>query len=200
MIFVSHSMQQVSQVCSSVLLLKSGAIKWYGNVSQGVAEYATETTGDDFGGERALVIAPPVRTAHLTFSPEEVRYGECLTARLELDLVAAIPRSSIRIVFYSLEGLVAAEWDSSRLGRDLDLPASKSVIEINLGPIRSWLRRVPTGYVLNDATGVYLPFWSLKQHSIAVMGHRIGACEYQIPHVSWQCTPPNRLQKEQATV
>jgi lipopolysaccharide transport system ATP-binding protein len=180
-IFVSHSMQQVSQVCSSVLMLMQGKVKSLGNVQRGVAEYTNENTCNSMDGERAVVMAPPVRNACLTFSPAELRYGEILTARLNLDLAEPMLDSSIRVPFYSPEGLVVAEWNSKRAGVEINLDAGKSTLELQLGPLHFGPGAYHLALVLNDVTGIYLPFWSLKQHSVIVKGETVGSCEYQIP-------------------
>jgi lipopolysaccharide transport system ATP-binding protein len=186
-IFVSHSMQQVSQVCSSVLLLKNGKVKWSGGVPQGVAEYTNENASNSGDGERVLVMEPPVCNACLTFSPAELQYGQVLNARLDLDLAEPMLGSSIRIPFYSPEGLVVAEWNSKRAEVQINLPAGKSTLELQLGPLHFGPGAYQLAFVLNDASGVYLPFWSLKQHSFVVIGETVGSCEYQIPVVSYNC-------------
>jgi lipopolysaccharide transport system ATP-binding protein len=179
-IFVSHSMQQVSQVCSQTLLLKAGRIKWLGDVGNGIAEYNKASNAQSANLEKTIVIEPPVRKAELTFSKSEISYGDFLVARLEVDLQAAMPSSSVRIPFYSPEGLVVGEWGSKRERVEINLPAGYSVLEITIGPIHFGPGNYQLAFVLNDATGVYLPFWSLKNHSIKVLGDCVGACEYQI--------------------
>ena len=187
-IFVSHSMQQVSQVCSSVLVLTQGKVKWLGGVPGGVAEYSNENVSNATDGDRALVMEPPILEAHLTFSPAELSYGDNVTARLELDLASPMLNSSIRIPFYSPEGLVVAEWNSKRAEIEINLSAGKSNLELNLGPLHLGPGAYQLAFVLNDSTGVYLPYWSLKNHSVVVRGKSVGACEYQMPHLNFkQC-------------
>ena len=132
--------------------------------------------------ERSLTIEPPVRVATLTFRPLTIEFSECLTARLELDLDTAMPDSSIRIPFYNSEGLVVAEWNSKRVGLQINLVAGQNLLELLLGPLHLGPGKYDLAVVLNDSTGTLLPFWSLKQHSILVRGNVVGACEYQVPH------------------
>jgi len=184
-IFVSHSMQQISQVCSSILYLRAGQTKWLGDVPHGVAAYMCENAQSSAGGERTRSIQLPVQSALLMFTPTNLHFGECLTARLELKLESAMPDSSIRIPFYNPEGLVVAEWNSKRAGIRVDLVAGKNSLEIKLGPLHLGPGTYEIALVLNDATGVFLPFWSLKQHSFIVQGNIVGSCEYQIPHLDF---------------
>ncbi len=49
-IFVSHSMEQVSRICDSTLLLNKGQVRFYGDVAGGVREY--ESLNDVNDGEQ----------------------------------------------------------------------------------------------------------------------------------------------------
>jgi lipopolysaccharide transport system ATP-binding protein len=184
-IFVSHSMQQISQVCSSVLALHNGQIRWLGGVPQGVAAYMDENICGSDQGERTLIIESPVRTAQLSFTPEVLQFGECLSVRCELDLASPMPGSSVRITFYNIEGRVVAEWNSKRTALNVHLKTGRNILEIKLGPLHLDTGIYNLAFVLNDATGVLLPFWSLKQHSVTVRGNGMGACEYQVPQMDF---------------
>lgn len=186
-VFVSHSMQQVSQICSSTMYMQKGRVKWLGDVAGGIAGYGTENLAVEGDKECTLVVAPPLRTASLTFSTHSVKWNDCLTARLELELDAPMPRSSIRIPFYNPEGLVVAEWNSKRAGICIDLVAGRNAVEIVLGPMHLGPAKYDLALVLNDETGILLPFWSLKQHSVVVQGGNVGSCEYQMPHSAFSC-------------
>jgi len=184
-IFVSHSMQQVAQICSSTLLLQKGHTGWLGEAARGVAKYLDEDVFGSDQSERNLIIESPVRTAQLSFTPEVLRFGECLSVRCELNLDSPMPGSSMRITFYNIEGRVVAEWNSKRTAMNVNLVAGRNIIEIKLGPLHLDTGTYDLAFVLNDATGVYLPFWSLKQHSITVRGNGMGACEYQVPQLDF---------------
>jgi lipopolysaccharide transport system ATP-binding protein len=181
-IFVSHSMQQVSQICDRILMLQKGKVRWFGDVPRGVSEYTNENCGNAAEGEKALTITSPIRSADLAFSPAQLTYGGLLTASLDLELEEAMADCSVRIPFYSAEGLVIAEWNSKRANLRIDLPVGKSHLEFQIGPLHLGPGTYHLAFVLNDSTGVLLPFWSLKNHSLFVLGQSIGSSEYQVPH------------------
>lgn len=185
-IFVSHSMQQVSQVCSSILMLKQGQVKWLGNVAGGVEEYNKDNASGSTECERALVIEAPVMDAKLTFFPDEMDYGEILTAKLDLELSEAMANCSVRIPLYNLQGNVVAEWNSKRAKLLINLPSGKSQLEFQIGPLHLGPGTYKLAFVLNDSTGIFLPYWSLKNHSLVALGNSVGSSEYQIPHHTFE--------------
>jgi lipopolysaccharide transport system ATP-binding protein len=185
-IFVSHSMQQVSQVCSTVLMLKSGQVKWLGDVPGGIEAYLCENSASE--AESLLTLVDPVRKAELQFGPShEVHHGEFVTVKLEIELSTAMPCSSMRIVFYNSEDIIAAEWNSKFAGIDINLLPGSSTVELEIGPIHLSAGVYKIGVALNDATGVFMPFWSLRQHSISVQGDVVGLCNYQLSNSSFTC-------------
>lgn len=185
-LFVSHNMQQISHVCSSVLLLQKGKPVAYGDVADGVNRYLATTAGGE--GEKTLIVSPPVRRATLSFTPETLGYGENLTARLGLLLDAPIRNATIRVTAYNSTGLVVAEWNSKQRGVRVDFDAGESSLEIELGPLHLGPGTYRMALALNDATGVMLPFWSLKNDSVTLRGTTTGACEYQLSHNRIDCS------------
>ena len=186
-IFVSHSMQQVSQICTSVLFMEKGVARHYPKTADGVAEYMN-TNFEEKKGEQALLIEHPVTGGDVTFSPVEIEHGECISVRAELDLDEPIINGSVRDPFYNREGVVVAEWHSKREGIGIDLEQGRNVIDLKIGPMHLGRGVYEVAFVLNDSTGVLLPFWSLRRHSITVKCSLIGACDYQLPVSSYKCS------------
>lgn len=185
LIFVSHSMQQVSQICTDVLALEKGEIKWLGDVGQGVAVYnAQNSSSSDEEKEENLVIEHPVKTATLDFSSLEIGFGDTIDINLILDLLEGIRESCIRLVFYNTEGQLISEWNSKKNNKILNLLVGHNHLKINIGPIYLRAGKYKIGFVLNDYTGIFVPFWSFKQYTLVVKGDFTGACEYQLPAAS----------------
>jgi lipopolysaccharide transport system ATP-binding protein len=179
-IFVSHQMSQISQVCDSSLLLIKGKAKYYTEISDAVAAYTTENQNQGDDGEKVTVIEPPLKAANLTFSHTKLEYGGILSVRLELDLLEAISGAVIRIPFYNNEGDVVAMWNSNSRGVAINLPAGKSVVELKMGPMHLDSATYQLALVLNDASGNSTLFWSLKNHEVSFRGRGHGGCEYQV--------------------
>jgi lipopolysaccharide transport system ATP-binding protein len=179
-IFVSHSMQQVAQICTKVLVLKKGNIAWLGNVGKGIDVYNSENMTDEKENEAVTVIEAPALSANLEFETNEITYGDFLKVNLKVLLDAAIPSSIIRLVLYNAEGIVISEWNSKRNSHQIDLHQGENYIQLKIGPYLLRAGKYKVGFVLNDSTGVYVPFWSFKQHTIVVNGSYGGSCENQL--------------------
>ena len=109
-IFVTHAMPQVFRVCSEVMLLGKGHVKFHGrDVTQGVARYF-----DEFGsGEQAVtgtgeatVGRLSVRTGEQSASLAgslEVPFGHELTFDLHFRINGGIPTGRVQLLFWNAE-------------------------------------------------------------------------------------------------
>ena len=180
-IFVSHSMQQVAQICTSVLTMNRGQVSWLGEVRGGVAVYEADNISDQSDSEKTLIMEPPLESAYLEFVPDKIGYGERVTVKFKFQLSEPMPDCTVRIPMYNAEGLVIAEWNSKILGLKMDLESGFNTGEIELGPLNLARGVYQFGFVLNDATGVFLPYWSLKHHCVEITGYGAGAATYILP-------------------
>jgi lipopolysaccharide transport system ATP-binding protein len=184
-IFVSHSMQQVSQICSSILMLKKGQVAYCGGIRNGVESYNKDNAIESYDKEKTLVIEKPITAAALTFSKDEIEYGESITAQLQLELGEELRGCSIRVTFYGESGLVCAEWNSKLRNAIIDIPGGKCTILLKLGPIHLGPGRYHLAFLINDSSGVFVQYWSLKNHMIRVRGNTIGSSDYQIENIEF---------------
>lgn len=167
-------------------MLKSGRINWLGEVPGGIEAYLRENSSSE--AESLVTVVDPVRNAKLQFAPtKDIHHGEFVTVKLEIDLTSALPCSSMRIVFYNSEDVIAAEWNSKVAGIDINLSSGVSTLEMKIGPLHLSAGVYKIGVAINDATGVFMPFWSLRQHSISVQGDVVGLCNYQLSNSSFTC-------------
>jgi lipopolysaccharide transport system ATP-binding protein len=179
-IFVSHSMQQVSQICSLVLSLCKGEQRYFGSAKHGVSQYMAESS--DAGAESVWLIQHPVHSASISFKPHLLAHGDVLHARCDFELDSPLLDCSLRIPVYNHAGLVVAEWNSRRLGITFNLDHGKNHLEIAIGPLQLGPGTFYLGVAITDSTGVYLPVWSLRNHSFQVCDGYVGACDYQLTH------------------
>lgn len=180
-IFVSHSMQQVAQICTKVLVLQKGNIAWLGNVGKGIDIYNSENMTDEKENNALRVVEFPIIHANLVIENKEIQYGQSLNITLQINLQEALPNASVRVPFYNAEGVVVAEWNSKRNNQPINLPQGSSSVNFKIGPLYLRAAKYKLGFVVNDSTGVYLPFWSFKEYTINMQGDYSGSCENQLP-------------------
>jgi lipopolysaccharide transport system ATP-binding protein len=82
-LFVSHNMQTIAQLCSEVIYLKNGMVEYMGPTDGGIAQYYREmaTTADEVQatrragtGEARFVKAAPARTQFRPDEPKRIRF------------------------------------------------------------------------------------------------------------------------------
>jgi len=180
-VFVSHSMQQVAHICSTTLLLEMGRTRWQGDTRGGADLYANLNHETALESEAVVIVNSPVRRAELKVDSEKIGFAGKLNLTLDVELDEAMPLCSVRVPIYSTQGTVVAEWNSKSNGAVINLPVGDSILAIEVGPLHLAPGRYFIGFVVNDRTGVMLPFWSLRQHHFKIDGSGHGACDYQLP-------------------
>lgn len=77
-ILVSHSMGAISQVCTSVMMMKGGHGEWFSDPIDGVSAYAaeSESSAEATDGGRVAAVYPPIRSATVRLPDVPIRYGE----------------------------------------------------------------------------------------------------------------------------
>ncbi len=179
MIFVSHSMQQVAQICNTVLTMDKGKEVWLGDVEGGIKRYnSLNASNEENGG--FLNIAYPLNHVEINFDDLYVNYGDNLNCNLKIFSLENLHNCSFRLVFYNREGQLIAEWNSSRNNLKYDIIKGENNISFSIGPLMLRAGQYKIGFALDDNNGISNPFWSYQQYELEVGGSFSGSCEYQI--------------------
>jgi lipopolysaccharide transport system ATP-binding protein len=179
MIFVSHSMQQVAQICNSVLTMNKGKEIWLGDVGGGIKSYNSLNASDE-QNDGFLSLAYPLDHVEINFDDLCLNYGENLNFNIKIFSLENILNCSFRLVFYNREGQLIAEWNGSRNNLKYDIIKGYNNISFSIGPLMLRAGQYKIGFALDDKTGISNPFWSYQQYEIEVGGSYSGSCEYQI--------------------
>jgi lipopolysaccharide transport system ATP-binding protein len=180
-VFVSHTMEQIAHICDVTLFLEKGNMAHFGSVSEGIQKYFKTASDTDAEKDAFETIEYPLKSAQLCFDRLEIRYGDTINLVAEFENHQAMPGALVRIPLYDANGVGVAEWDSQRVGKVIDLEQGRNVVHISLGPLCLKRGLYKVGFVLNDATGIRLPYWSFKQHVISMDGPVHGIAPYQLP-------------------
>jgi lipopolysaccharide transport system ATP-binding protein len=168
-IFVSHSMDQVAQVCDKVLVMHHGQPVQCGGLGEGIALY--ESLNSSKGDSEAIsfeTIQWPIECASIDVSPSTIQSGEKCLFQLDVTAKEAVPSACLRIAIYDEMGVPFAEWNSFRLGHSFSIPCGASCLEVLLGPIMFKKATYALGVVLTDNTGVNTLMWSFKKYKLHV--------------------------------
>jgi hypothetical protein len=97
---------------------------------------------------------------------DSVQHGDYLSIRPAVESEGPVPDSVLRVVFYNPMHSLIAEWNSRRIGQQIDLKSGTDEIAVRLGPLPFKTAAYQLGIVLSDSTGGRLLIWSYKVHSV----------------------------------
>jgi ABC-type polysaccharide/polyol phosphate transport system ATPase subunit len=145
-VFISHDLRSVQQICDRVILLKKGQIEADGNPAETIALY--QSTSAQLSGQTSGFVQEPTREAVVTsliFYDE--RGNECLSFETGKPMKAVLsyrvdkPLTDVifEVLFYSHEGRLISFFSSETLEGTIDLePGEGSIVfdcsSVGLGP------------------------------------------------------------------
>ncbi len=108
-IFVSHSMQHVSRLASTVIVLNKGKCAFAGFCNEGVGEYGNLFKSTESGRHGNGQININNILFNNTVSPENLIYGESLRIDVELDSNIINNDVIVDVLFYNMSSELVAE-------------------------------------------------------------------------------------------
>jgi lipopolysaccharide transport system ATP-binding protein len=133
-IFVSHSMEQIGQVCSRALVMCGGSAIFVGDVVQGIQRY---NTINEFGGtetEKHEHSSDEVILRRLE-CPQIVCYGGVLQIQIECELSRTIEQADVKLTLFDVrENITAEAYTKSELSM-LKLQQGPISLDITAGPL-----------------------------------------------------------------
>lgn len=180
-IFVSHSMDQVGNICSSICGMEKGHSRLFSNKESGIRWYQEQGASSEINkGVESL--ADSIESFECSDFAHTVLFGEFLALNIVIKSLADVSSVSSRVVFYSSEGVIVAEWNSSNGKSMIDsLYTGQNTFRFSLGPL--YLKRgdYSLGILLqNEKTRENL-IWSHQQLRLFVDGPLFGNSCYVLP-------------------
>ncbi len=135
LVFISHDLTAVRDLCGRVILLEKGQIKADGSADDVIREY---TKGAIF--QKRSEVPAESRVAEITdvsFYDSEGKKtgsfltGEPLTARVDYVVHQPTPNVSISLYFYGSDRQMAAQWTTALEGIPMDLETGTSSVEFS---------------------------------------------------------------------
>ncbi len=173
-IFVSHNMEQVGQVCSRALVMLSGCTLFSGEIDAAIEQYnrINETSLPET--EKHEHVANGVKNVFLECSTH-LKYGNNLQLRLACELPLPVLSSDIKITIFEASGRVAAEAYTKFDSQAIALAEGLITLEIMVGPL--FLRQgiYTVSIVLLDRSSNDHLFWGSRIRSFVANGPSFGA-------------------------
>lgn len=177
LIFVSHNIEQIAQLCSSVLLLDAGQSMYFGPSEKGIELYndmlrlndATEVS-------REPIIS--AASAGLIHCDDDVTQEGCFRLSLAVNLDSAIEAADLRVVMWSSDGAAAFDSYTRSQGRVLLLNQGRNIVECEIAPLNLKSGRYSVSIALiNRADNTHI-YWADRIKTVNVEGPSVGSALY----------------------
>jgi lipopolysaccharide transport system ATP-binding protein len=181
-IFVSHSMDQVAQVCTRVCGLHRGHAQLFSDKDTGIRWYQEHSLRLAEGNEGMEHLADSISSFECPDLARIISYGESLALTIGLNSLEEVSSVVARVVFYSLEGVIIAEWNSANLKNShINLHPGVNTIQLPIGPLHLKRGSYSLGILIQNATTRENLVWSHQKHQIDMEGPSLGASCYVLP-------------------
>jgi lipopolysaccharide transport system ATP-binding protein len=172
-IFVSHSMEQVAQICHGILRMRQGVGTWHPDILEGISAYNkdNQSTGN---GEAASVRAvyPPVQHADFTIDQCAVQHGDTLDVCLRVWLERPIRGALLSFVVRNESELPIVCWNSSQFDTEFDFPAGASELRFPVGPLHLHPGKYNCSIFMTEPKSIEHCIWYWNQQRFVMEGHR----------------------------
>jgi lipopolysaccharide transport system ATP-binding protein len=137
-VFVTHAMPQVSNLCTKVMVCKNGKIVYYGNnVGEGIDCYISQfanPTQNILEGAKATISDVSLSNGHQRMGGNNklfINYNDDLTIEMILTLDSSVKEPAVRVLIWNREQFPVAECFSSFSGFEFR-PYQRSKVAVTL--------------------------------------------------------------------
>lgn len=184
-IFVTHSMEQVSRICDLGLLMSKGKVLFHGDVGQSIKEYDKINEVGMEQDESFLSLQSPLKNFEIIDLPTVVKNGDSFDIQIKLDSQSEFDDFKIRISFYNPSGAIVAEINQSSIEHEVRLMPGENTLNLVVPGIPLRAARYLIGCNVIDRHGALIA-WSYKQYELNVTGMGTGTnSDCQIPISVW---------------
>jgi lipopolysaccharide transport system ATP-binding protein len=184
-IFVTHSMEQVSRICDYALVLNKGQVLYSGDVPGGIRAYDAV---NELGREQDpsfLFLNGPAKAFSVSAFPGAVVNGGELEFRMRVTMDRDCADYWLRVTIYGPGGSVVAEVNESAAKFNLVMREGENEFAVCIPSVPLRAGRYELGIVLIDRHGD-ISAWSYKEQALVIAGDYLGgSTECQIPVARW---------------
>jgi lipopolysaccharide transport system ATP-binding protein len=137
-IMVSHSMDYIAHLSTSVAMMRRGAAEVFHDPIEGIAAYNQENVVQDVNYQdagRIEIVYPPVRSAEVRILHTEVTYRGSLAVEVEIDANQDMPDVLFSFTAINLKEQPVMCWNTSRNRNFLDIHEGVQRLSFNIEPL-----------------------------------------------------------------
>lgn len=182
-IFVSHSMDYIGQLATSVGLLDRGQMKLFHDVHEGIAVYNSmvdqNAPGEDDDGGKVIATYPPVNSIEIQV-PQSVQYGGELEVYLNVDVADNIPDANLSFILVNRNEQNVMCFNTANNPERVNLTVGRNLIKLKIHQL--WLHQGEYKWSLNMSrqSSIEHFVWYMRAGTLSVLrnGRPIGDIPY----------------------
>jgi lipopolysaccharide transport system ATP-binding protein len=171
-IFVSHNINHINNICNRCIYLNRGSIKEKNSVELSIEKYV-EDAKIFYNQSGINKVYYPIKNANIVL-PETINAGESLSVEFLINSESQCLNVYIQIAIHAKNGDLIADWCSRRRGLELNLEKNYSKKTIILEKIYLKSGKYPLIILIRDQNKKLL-FHSQNQYILNVNGYNTGA-------------------------
>jgi len=138
-ILVSHSMDQVGAIATSVGMMNKGAFQFHADPIDGIQAY-NQVMNDNIhaskeDGGRVFETYPPITKADVRILNPEVTYGGCLDVEISLECTDTLDEVNLSFTAVNANEQPVMNWNLSRGAAPVRIEAGHSVFRFKVEPL-----------------------------------------------------------------
>ena len=191
-IFVSHSMEQVAQICHSILRMRGGVGTRHSDVVQGISAYnADNAAAGDAGGMSVRAVYPPVQRAEFSIDKRTVNHGDSIEVCLRVWLDHPVQDAIVSFLVRTEADVPVLCWHSSQFDARFDFPAGASELRFPVGPLHLHPGRYLCSMDMTQPKSIEHCIWYWNQETFVMEGQwrSLGGIPVLPPYRGHSLTP-----------
>jgi lipopolysaccharide transport system ATP-binding protein len=161
-IFVSHSMEQMSRLASIALVLDYGKVNFLGDLAKGIELYEAKSAYFDDQQAGFLKYTEEISNGELTLVQSDINWGDSLTFNIIIISNVAIQDLTITGVIYDSTNQVSLSFVNPD-DKTLEIRKGFNKLSVTAADITLANGIYKIGLVLNKKSNIKHIFWSYKQ-------------------------------------
>ena len=171
-IFVSHSMEQVAQICHAILRMRQGTGTLHPDVLDGISAYNDDNKTSESGTSGVRAVYPPVDRADFTLDKDVIEHGDTLEVCLDLQLSGPVRDALISFVIQNESESPIVCWHTSQFDQRFDFPAGGSQLRFPVGPLHLHPGTYYCSISMTLPRSIEHCIWYWNQQKFVLQGHR----------------------------
>lgn len=172
-IFVSHDMPSLARVCSNILVLTHGEVRFSGATTTGIEIYNCINEEESGSDTKFMTVYPPVADFFIDPLPREIVTGSAVRIGLKLTSLLYVGYVSLRVNIYTGMGSFAADCVVDSVDHRISVEQGVNHWNIELASLPLKAARYQISFSIADRKGEFLAV-SYKCHEIIVIGGHPG--------------------------